>query len=319
LVNNYNFHNNFHKPVLLDEVIKNLQIQEGEIYVDGTFGAGGYSAAILNSKNCTLYSFDRDSNVIKFADNLKEKYQNRFRFINDKFSNMKQSLNDLGVDKVDGIVLDIGVSSMQLDENQRGFSFNSSAKLDMRMDNNSGISAFDVVNQKSELELSKIIKDLGEEKKHRQIAKKIVLARQEKEITTALDLAQIVRDIYGKYNPKKIDPATKTFQAIRIFVNDELGELEKVLDQSLELLKKGGRLLVVSFHSLEDSYVKKFMRKNSGYDDRNISRYDPANLLEKNNQYQFSLPILKAIKPSKSEIEDNSRARSSRLRIAIKN
>lgn len=299
--------------------MENLQVKDKEIYVDGTFGAGGYSTAILSKANCNLYAFDRDHNVLGFVDSLKAKFPKNFHFINDQFSNMKSRLNKLDINEVDGIVLDLGVSSMQLDEEERGFSFNSNAKLDMRMDQNKEISAFEVVNYKSEKELSNIIRDFGEEKKHRHIAKKIISKREEKEITTALELAEIVRGVYGNYNKKKIDPATKTFQAIRIFVNDELGELKLVLTSALSLLKKGGRLLVVSFHSLEDAYVKRFFRQNSGYNDRSISRYDPRNLLNEDQEYQLSLPINKAIKPSKLEIEENVRSRSSRLRIAIKN
>jgi 16S rRNA (cytosine1402-N4)-methyltransferase len=314
LENNYNFH----KPVLLKEVIENLQIKDEEIYVDGTFGAGGYSSAILKAANCDLYSFDRDDNVLKFVNNLQKEFPKRFHFIHDKFSQMQERLEDLKVDKVDGIVLDLGVSSMQLDEEERGFSFNSSARLDMRMDRSREVSAFEIVNYKSEKELSQIIWDFGEERKHRQIAKKIIAKREDGEITTAVELADIIRGVYGKYNPKKIDPATKTFQAIRIFVNDELGELRMVLKSALNILKKGGRLIVVSFHSLEDAYVKRFFRANSGYDERSISRYDMRNLSNEQKEYSLSVPKNKAIKPSLGEIEENIRSRSSRLRVAIK-
>ncbi len=309
---------NFHKSVLLDEVLTNLNVRDNEIYVDGTFGAGGYSGAILNKANCTIYAFDRDLTVKRFADNLKEKFSDRFHFIHDQFSNMKDNLMRLGVKEVDGVILDLGVSSMQLDEENRGFSFNSKARLDMRMDDSTGISAFEVVNYKTEKELSDIIRDFGEDRKHRKIAKAIIDNREKKEITTAIELADIIRGVYGNYNPKKIDPATKTFQAIRIFINDELGELKQALIGALELLKKGGRLLIVSFHSLEDSYVKKFFRDNSGYNDRNISRYTPQDLSKNNENYKLSLPFSKAIKPSKEEIENNIRSRSSRLRIAIR-
>lgn len=311
--------NNLHKSVLLKEVLGSLQIKDQEIYVDGTFGAGGYSSAILNSANCSLYAFDRDISVSKFAEKLKTKFSTKFHFINDKFSKMKERLAEIGVFEVDGIVLDLGVSSMQLDQEERGFSFNSKSRLDMRMDQTQGISAFEVVNYKSEKELAQIIRDFGEEKKARQIAKKIVEKRQDKEITTALELASIVRGVYGNFNGKKIDPSTKTFQAIRIFVNDELGELREVLDDSLNLLRKGGRLLVVSFHSLEDSYVKKFFRNHSGYNDRNISRYDPKNLLNQDKNYPLAVNQNKSIKPSDIEIKENVRSRSARLRVAIKN
>jgi len=308
---------NFHKSVLFDEVITNLEVCDNKVYVDGTFGAGGYSRAILSKADCTLYAFDRDLTVEKFANNLRDEFSDRFNFIHDKFSNMKNSLENIGVKEVDGIVLDLGVSSMQLDEDDRGFSFNSKARLDMRMDNSIGISAFDVVNHKSEKELSDIIRNFGEDRKHRQIAKNIIKHREKAEINTAIELANIIREVYGKYNPKKIDPATKTFQAIRIFINDELGELKKALNDALDLLKKGGKLLVVSFHSLEDSYVKKFFRDNSGYNDRNISRYVPQDL-QQSNDHKLSVLNAKAIKPSQQEIDNNIRARSSRLRTAIK-
>jgi 16S rRNA (cytosine1402-N4)-methyltransferase len=320
---NYNSQDySHHKPVLLEEVIQNLQIKDQKIYVDGTFGAGGYSKAILETANCQLYSFDRDENVKKFSDKLSKEYPNNFHFINDKFSNIQDCLNALNITEVDGIVVDLGVSSMQLDEENRGFSFNSSAKLDMRM-GKSNISAYEVVNEKSQEELSEIIKEFGEERKCRQIAKKIIEARDEKEIFSNIELANIVRNVYGKYNKKKIDPATKTFQAIRIFVNDELGELNSLLEQALVLLNKGGSLLVVSFHSLEDVIVKKFFRKYSGYDERNVSRYDFKNLLVESNKeakiHQLKLPFSKAIKPSEDEVESNIRSRSGRLRVAIKN
>lgn len=313
--NNYQFH----KPVLLGEVLDGLAIKDSEVYVDCTFGAGGYSSAILGKANCKLYAFDRDSTVLKFAGPLNLKFGDRFCFINDNFSAIKTRLNALGIELVDGIVLDLGVSSMQLDEEDRGFSFNSNARLDMRMDRTKGVSAFEVVNYKSEKDLAVIIRDFGEESKSRQIARKIVQERQKKEIETAIELASIVRSVFGGFRPGKIDQATKTFQAIRIFVNDELGELRRVLDESLSLLKSGGRLVVVSFHSLEDSYVKHFFRKNSGYDDRNISRYDPKILLNQNKKYPLVINQNKAIKPSDKEIESNVRSRSARLRVAIKN
>jgi 16S rRNA (cytosine1402-N4)-methyltransferase len=222
-------------------------------------------------------------------------------------------------DKVDGIVLDLGVSSMQLDEEDRGFSFSSQARLDMRMDGSSGISAFEVVNSFEEAELSKIIRNYGEEKNHRRIAKKIVENREKKEITTCLELAEIVKKVYG-FQAGKIHPATKTFQAIRIFVNDELGELEKALEAAQKLLKPGGRLVVVSFHSLEDSLVKAFVRQESGYNDRNFSRYEPLSVLvDQVKVHSFSLPKGSVIKPSEEELRENVRSRSARLRLAIKN
>ena len=309
----------FHKPVLLNEVLENLKPEDGEVYIDGTFGAGGYTRAILNAAKCKIYAFDRDKTVEKFAVKLKEKFGDRFTFIRNQFSQMEVEMTNLGVSKIDGIVLDLGVSSMQLDEMHRGFSFNSTAKLDMRMDSSSGISAYDVVNNFDENELARIIRDFGEEAKYRQIAKRIVENRASKAIHSSEDLAEIVRSVYGKAKPKKIDPATKTFQAIRIFINDELGELKQALEAAKKLLKKGGRLVVVSFHSLEDSYVKSFLREESGYNDRNYSRYQPLPDAAQDVKYNFSLTKQSSIKPSDEEIKENVRSRSSRMRVAIKN
>ena len=350
-MNNYQVH----KSVLIKEVLEALNPKDGEVFIDGTFGAGGYTRAILEAANCRVFGLDRDQNVEKFAKELKKEFGDKFNFIKSPFSLMEECipkllesskdllrhagphkcgaatirrenkeiyprLESLGyVDqKVDGIVLDLGVSSMQLDEEGRGFSFSSSAKLDMRMDSSSGISAFEVVNEFEEVELSKIIRDFGEEKKHRIIVKKIVEARQKGPINTGLELAEIVKKVYG-FQVGKIHPATKTFQAIRIFVNDELGELQRALEASKQMLKKDGRLVVVSFHSLEDSLVKSFLREESGYNDRNFSRYEPqSNSLGQQKIYNFSLPKGSSIKPSEAELKENIRSRSARLRSAIK-
>jgi 16S rRNA (cytosine1402-N4)-methyltransferase len=308
----YNY--NFHQPVLLDEMISGLKPKDDEIYVDCTFGAGGYSAKILESAKCKLISFDRDSSVMKFSQPLQKKYSN-FTFIHSRFSEILQKLKDLSIEKVDAIIMDLGVSSMQFDEEGRGFSFNCEAKLDMRMDQNSNdISAFEVVNNFEETELEKIIKNYGEERRAKQIAKKIVENRQQKPIEKSIQLAEIIRGVYG-HRYSKTDHATKTFQAIRIFVNDELGELRLVLEQSRELLKKGGRLIVVSFHSLEDGYVKKFFKDNSKLSS-SCSRYEPR--ITNENEFCFEVKN-KATKPSDQEVKKNYRSRSSRMRIAIKN
>jgi 16S rRNA (cytosine1402-N4)-methyltransferase len=307
--------NQSHKPVLLKEVLNSLNPKDGETFIDGTFGAGGYSQAILGAANCKLIAFDRDLSVQKFAIKLGDQFGDRLQFIHSQFSLMAEMIKE----KVDGIVLDLGVSSMQLDEEIRGFSFNSSAKLDMRMDKSVGISAFEVVNNSLEEDLSRMIRDFGEEKKHRTIAKKIVEIRKKSQITTCLELAEIVKKVYG-FQAKKTHPATKTFQAIRIFVNDELGELKKALELSSNILKKRGRLVIVSFHSLEDRLVKSFLRTHSGYDDRNFSRYQP--FFEPVNQkqiYNFVLPRSSCLKPNENELIENIRSRSARLRIAIKN
>jgi 16S rRNA (cytosine1402-N4)-methyltransferase len=309
----------FHKPVLLAEVLENLKPQDGEIYIDGTFGAGGYSRAILQKANCRLYAFDRDITVKKFADKLQKEFADNFHFIHSKYGEMQEQMENFGIAEVDAVILDLGVSSMQLDEDERGFSFNSDHKLDMRMDTSSGISAYEVVNQFSENELTKIIKEFGEEKRAYQIAKKIIAARNKGRIETASQLAEIAREAYGHKKTGKIDAATKTFQAIRIFVNDELGELKKGLEAAKSMLRKNGRLIVVSFHSLEDSYVKNFLKKESGYDELNYSRYDPKVLMKDKNEFSFTVLKNGAIKPKDEELEDNIRARSARLRVAIRN
>jgi 16S rRNA (cytosine1402-N4)-methyltransferase len=308
-VNNYESH----QPVLLKEVLRTLSPQNNEVFIDGTFGAGGYTKAILNAANCKVFAFDRDLNVEKFAKPLKAEFGDKFNFINRPFSMMQEYIKE----PVDGIVLDLGVSSMQLDEENRGFSFSSNEKLDMRMDNSSGISAFEAINEFEEAELSKIISNFGEEKKHKRIAKRIIESRQKKPIKTGLELAEIVKKVYG-FQAGKIHPATKTFQAIRIFINDELGELKKALEASKQMLKKNGRLVVVSFHSLEDSIVKEFLRQESGYNDRISSRYDPMPVIDEIKKYNFFLPKNSSIKPDEEELRNNIRSRSARLRLAIK-
>ena len=308
----------FHKPVLLQEVIEYLDPKDNEIYADCTFGAGGYSRAMLEKAKCKVYALDKDSNVIKFSNPLKKEFGYRFKFINSPFSELKNRMNELGITGVDAVILDLGVSSMQLDEKSRGFSFNSNSKLDMRMDPNNNISAYEIVNEMPESELSRIIKEFGEERKSKEIAKNIVKARNIQTIETASQLAAIVRNCFTTKQNKtsKIDTATRTFQAIRICVNNELEELKQVLQSSISLLNKGGRLITISFHSLEDSIVKNFLRKESGYNDRNISRYQP--LAANNNKSNFSLVKKSVIKPKIEEIKENNRSRSAHMRVAIK-
>jgi 16S rRNA (cytosine1402-N4)-methyltransferase len=303
-----------HKSVLLTEILENLKPQDGEIYLDATFGAGGYSRAILESANCKLYAIDRDETAKKFAEKLSEKFADRFVFLSGKFSESEKLLKEKEVTKLDGMVFDIGVSSMQLDEKERGFSFDSDAKLDMRMDQNSFPSAFEIVNEASEDELSSIIKEFGEEPKARQIAKRIIAARAAKPITSCRDLASIVRSLYPGYS--KTDPATRTFQAFRIVVNQELDELKSALASSVTLLKKGGRLVVVSFHSLEDSIVKNFLKEESGLG-QTFSRYQPI-VDEQKSLKNFHVLTKSSISPTKEEVAANPRARSAKMRVAIR-
>ncbi len=304
----------FHKPVLLKEMLEALAPKEGEVYLDATFGAGGYSKAILESVGCSLYAIDRDESAKKFAAVLEKKFPKNFTFLRGKFSDSVELLAQQNITELDGMVFDIGVSSMQFDDKSRGFSFDSDAKLDMRMDQQNPFSAFELVNETSEEELAKIIKEFGDEPKAKQIAKKIVLARKSTPINSCRDLAAIVRSLYFGYS--KTDPATRTFQALRIFVNQELDELKMALASSITLLKKGGRLVVVSFHSLEDSIVKNFLKKEAGLD-QTYSRYQPENIQEKSAR-NFHVITKSAVSPTKEEITTNPRARSSKMRIAVK-
>ena len=303
-----------HQPVLLKEVIANLKPEKDGTYLDGTFGAGGYSRAILEAVQCNLFAIDRDESAKKFAEKLTKNFPDHFVFLPGKFSESERLLNEQDAPKLDGMVFDIGVSSMQLDDRSRGFSFDSEAKLDMRMDQNSFPSAFEVVNESSEKELAQIIKEFGDEPKARQIAKKIIAARAVKPITTCQDLAQIVRSLYYGYS--KTDPSTRTFQALRIFVNQELEELKAALASSLTLLKKGGRLVVVSFHSLEDSIVKNFLKEESGLS-QTFSRYQPISE-QQNSSKNFHVLTKSAISPTAEEIAANPRARSAKMRVAVR-
>ncbi len=304
-----------HIPVLLNEVKKYLQPEKAGIYVDATFGAGSYSKEILdaNPQN-QLFSFDRDTRVQEFANNLSKKYSDRFHFINNKFSNIKEEMSEkYNITKIDGIVFDLGISSMQVDEGERGFSFLKSAKLNMQMGINN-ISAYDIINFYSEKDLANIIYRFGDEKESRKIAKKIIEIRTEKPIETTLELANLIEEIKKNRKPTKIHSATKTFQALRIYVNQELEELKDILAKTYDLLNQGGRLVVVSFHSLEDKIIKNFLRDNSRNTENN--RYLPETL-SKNNKL-FEILTKKAIKPSFDEVSKNVRSRSAKLRAGKK-
>ncbi len=299
----------FHQPVLLNEVLSVLQPKNQKIYLDCTFGAGGYSCALLKSANCQVIACDRDSSVSVFADNLKQHFGDNFRFINIAFSQIQQALAELNITKVDGMVLDIGVSSMQLNYHERGFSFDSEAKLDMRMDRSQKISAYEVINNYSQKQLAEVIANFGDEPKAYAIAKKIVVSRVQKPIESCIDLANLVRSFYAKNY--KTDPATKTFQAIRIEVNKELEELTIVLNSALQILQPKAKLVVVSFHSLEDKIIKDFFNQHSGKK-TTISRYQPQkNIAE---VHEFIVPKKLPIIPTQSELTANPRSRSAKLR-----
>lgn len=299
----------YHIPVMINEVLRTLNPMDNNLILDGTFGAGGYSKHILNSCKCNVIATDRDKNVIKFADEVKNIYGDRFNFLNIKFSEIIDNIEE---NTLDGIVLDLGVSSMQLDNVERGFSFNKEAKLSMTMGRNS-ITAYDIVNDFKEQELADIIYKYGEEVKSRVISKAIINYRKNKKIETTTELANIIKSCFPqKYY--KINPATKTFQAIRIYVNDELNELKKILEDSKKLLKKGGRLVVVTFHSLEDGIVKDFFKKNSKME--KINKYSNNTIEELN--FSFNLVDKKPLIVTEEETKNNNRARSAKLRWGIR-
>ena len=302
-----------HTPVLLNEVIRTINPQSGKLYFDATFGWGGYTKKLLDSCACEVIAIDQDPKVKSRAKEFKREYGTRFNFIESKFSEICSVLKKLNTKKVDGFMFDIGVSSMQLDNPQRGFSFNKEGPLDMRM-GNSELTAEEFINSVSEDELADIIYNYGDERKSRRIAKLIVEHRKINPIKTTLHLADIVLKANPKKNNHKKHPATKTFQAIRIYLNDEFNELFAGLTNAEQTLSEDGKICVVTFHSLEDKIVKNYFYKSSGMD---YSSY--KNLPVETNDSEASLiPGKKAIKPSKEEIEANIRARSAKLRYATR-
>lgn len=294
-----------HVPVLLDEVVAALAPHDGATYVDGTFGAGGYSKALLEAAQCRVVGIDRDPEAVARGAALAARYEGRLRVVEGRFGDMARFL---GGEKVAGVALDLGVSSPQLDDPERGFSFRADGPLDMRMGRD-GKSAADLVNTESEEKLAEIIREYGEERFARRIARAIVARRP---IFRTGELAAIVRDAIPRRDPSGIDPATRTFQALRIWVNDELGELDRGLAAAEAVLAPGGRLAVVSFHSLEDRRVKDFLRRRSGGAPR-ASRHVPA---APTPAPTFWLLSKKPVEPSAEELRRNPRARSARLRAA---
>ncbi len=301
-----------HRPVMLTEVLAVLSPRNDGIYVDGTFGTGGYSRAILDAADCVVWAIDRDPDAIRRGEEMAAAYAGRLRLIHGRFGAMHELLRERGVTLVDGIALDLGVSSPQLDEPRRGFSFRADGPLDMRMEA-AGPSAADAVNDLSESELARIIRSFGEERYARRVARAIVAARRTAPVTRTLALAEIVRGAVPKARDG-IDPATRTFQALRIHVNDELGELDRALHAAEAVLTPGGRLAVVAFHSLEDRRVKAFLRARAGRAPR-ASRHLPA-AQEEGRAPTFRLIDGGLVRPAKSEIAANPRARSARLRSA---
>jgi len=294
-----------HVPVMLTEVLEALAPRDGARYVDGTFGGGGYASAILEAADCRVLGIDRDPAAIARGQALVERFGGRLTLVQGEFSRMSEF-----TDASDGVVLDLGVSSFQFDEPMRGFSFREDGPLDMRM-SLSGESAADVVNGADERTLSQIIARFGEEKNARRIARAIISARP---VTRTAQLAAIVSEAQGPAALRHaIHPATRTFQALRIHVNDELGELERGLEAALDILKPQGRLVVVSFHSLEDRMVKRFLSERSTSAPR-ASRHAPSGAPARHAVFQ----LLPRREPSVAEIASNPRSRSAKLRAGIK-
>ena len=292
-----------HKPVMCEEVLSILNPSDGCVYLDGTLGAGGHSRKILESADCSVVGIDKDPTAIELCRDLEKHYGNKFLSINGSFGNLSQHLNSIGINKIDGILLDLGTSSMQLGTPERGFSFQFDAPLDMRM-TQTGETAYDIINSLSEDSLADIIFYFGEERSSRKIAKAIVNKRKIKKIKTTFDLNEIVLSV-KKGNNKKIHPATKTFQALRIYINNELKDLYEALISIEKVLSEKGRLVVISFHSLEDRIVKNFIKENS----IPLRKYDP-----KNPDKIFVYENRKVIKPSEYEVKKNRRSRSAKLR-----
>lgn len=301
-----------HISVLLNEAIQALNLKEDGIYVDATLGYAGHSSEILKRvrRGC-LFAFDQDSDAINYSREKLSKIGDNFTIIYSNFVHMKEELAKRNVDKVDGILFDLGVSSVQLDEVDRGFSYHNDAKLDMRMDKNGELSAYEVVNNYEEERLVEIFFKYGEEKYSRSIARAIVKYRENKKIDTTLELVEIIKSAIPMKAKKDKHPARKVFQAIRIEVNHELDILEESMNNALDLLNIGGRLVVITFHSLEDRIVKNIFRERTSIDEKvkglpNI----PEEYL--NN---YKLVNHKAVVPSLDELENNNRSRSAKMRV----
>ena len=282
-----------HKPVLINEVIESIEPADDKIYFDATFGNGGYSKKILSSSNCKVIAIDRDPSVSSKAKEFEEKYKDRFKFIESRFSQIEKVMEELEREKVNCFLFDIGVSSMQLDNANRGFSFMKDGPLDMRM-SNTGKTAGELINTIDQDELADILFHYGDERNSRRIARNIINYRNKKEIKSTLELADIIKKNNSNFK-SKINPATKTFQALRMFINNELEELHSGLNQALNLLSIAGKICVVTFHSLEDRMVKNFSKALGS-----------------------SVKVEKVIKPSDDEVRLNPRSRSAKLRLIQK-
>jgi 16S rRNA (cytosine1402-N4)-methyltransferase len=300
-----------HAPVLLDAVLGALSPSDGAVYVDGTFGAGGYSAALLEAARCRVLGIDRDPDAVRRGAALADRHPGQLTLIEGVFGDMERLVGEAAPGPIAGVALDLGVSSMQLDGAERGFSFRFDGPLDMRM-SSAGTSAADLVADLSEEALAQLIRTLGEERFARRVARAIVVAREHAPIVRTGELAEIVRRAIPTREPG-LDAATRTFQALRVAVNDELGQLDRGLAGAERVLMPGGRLAVVSFHSLEDARVKSFLRQRSEAAPA-ISRHAPP--LPEAPSPSFRLISRRAIRPDAAETLRNPRARSARLRAA---
>lgn len=299
-----------HTPVLLLSVLEQLRPRDGAAYIDATFGAGGYTHAILDAANCRVLAIDRDPAAVAGGAGLAAAFPGRLDIRQGPFSELATIATDAGLPEVDGIVFDLGVSSMQIDEPERGFSFQSDGPLDMRM-SREGPTAADLVNTLDEAELADILFHFGEERRSRAIARAIVRARSQEPLTRTLQLARVVSQVLGGRKIEGRHPATRTFQALRIAVNDELGEVAAGLAAAERLLKPGGRLVVVTFHSLEDRIVKRFLAERAGKTAIG-SRHLPH--VAQQRAPSFQIVNQRPVTPDEEEIADNPRARSAKLR-----
>ena len=304
-----------HISVLKYEIIDNLNLKENSIIVDGTLGYAGDSSIILERiKKGFLFAFDQDSEAIEYSRKKLESIGDNFTIIKSNFVNLKEELNKRGIKQIDGAIFDLGVSSPQLDNKERGFSYHEDARLDMRMDKDNKLDAYYVVNNYSLNDLTRIFRDYGEDKFAYQIAKKIVKERESKPIETTLELVEIIKSAVPEKEKRKKHPAKQIFQAIRIEVNHELDVIKPALEQALSMLTVGGRVEVITFHSLEDKIVKKYFKELTEVDEKikGMPNIDPKYLPD------FKLVVNKAIIPSEEELENNNRSRSAKLRIIEK-